>query len=201
LLLTKIGTNLLFSQHFCEDNMSNIPFEKQRLQVNLVEQIEREIASGRGVPGEILLAAIEQSAGLKLAAPLSEIVAKSSIPAVKRPGRPPNSKGREDFALEDVDNRYPTLLRKYEEEARNRRDMASAKGDALASAERTPSELADREILQDMKADFPGIDWLALRNKHSAWKNGRFHPADNHVDSEDFDAEIDRQFPAPQRRS
>jgi hypothetical protein len=52
-----------------------------------------------------------------------------------------------------------------------------------------------------MNADFPNIDWLALRNKHSQWKNGRFHPLDNHVDSEDFDAEIDRQFPAPLGRS
>jgi hypothetical protein len=181
--------------------MSNIPFEKQHLQVNLVDQIEREIALGHGVSGEILLAAIEQSVGLKLPAPLPEIVGKASISAVKRPGRPPNSKGREDFAFEKVDAHYPALLRKYEEEARNRRSLASANGDALASAERTPSELAYGEILQDMKADFPGIDWLAMRNKHSAWKNGRFHSADNHVDSEDFDAEIERQFPAPQRRS
>ena len=41
--------------------MSNIPFEKQRLPVDLVEQIEREIALGNGVSGDILLAAIEQS--------------------------------------------------------------------------------------------------------------------------------------------
>jgi hypothetical protein len=68
-----------------------------RLQVNLVEQIEREIAQGHGVSGESLLAAIEQSAGLKLATPLAEIVTKAAIPAVKRPGRPPNPKGREDL--------------------------------------------------------------------------------------------------------
>src|SRR5947208_2785720 len=108
--------------------MSNIPFEKQRLQVNLVDQIEREIALGHGVSGEILLAAIEQSAGLKLPAPLPEIVGKASISAVKRPGRPANSKGREDFAIEKVDARYPALLRKYEEEAPNRRSLAFANG-------------------------------------------------------------------------
>jgi hypothetical protein len=45
-------------------------------------------------------------------------------------------------------------------------------------AEPTPGELAYTEILQDMKADFPNIDWLALRNKHSAWKSGHFHSSD-----------------------
>jgi hypothetical protein len=177
--------------------MSNIGIEKQRLQVNLVEQIEREIAQGHGVSGEILLAAIEQSAGLKLPAPLPEIVAKASIPAVKRPGRPRNCKGREDFALEEVDARYPALLLKYEQEARQRRILASTDGDDLARAEPTPSELAYGEILREMKADFPNMDWRGLRNKHSQWKNGHFHSADNHVVSEDFDAEIERQFPAP----
>jgi hypothetical protein len=197
LLLTKINTNLLFSQHFCEDSMSNIPFEKHRLQVNLVDQLEREIACGGGVCGETLLAAIEQSLGLKLAAPLAEIVTKASIPAVKRPGRPTNSKGQEDFALEEVDARYPALLLAYEEKARERRSLASVNGDELARGESTPSELAYRKILQDMTTDFQSINWEALRNKHSAWKNGRFHPADNHVDSEDFEAEIERQFPVP----
>jgi hypothetical protein len=48
-----------------------------------------------------------------------------------------------------------------------------------------------------MEADFSNIDWLAVRNKHSAWKVRHFHRAENDVDSEDFDAEIDRQFPDP----
>jgi hypothetical protein len=43
----------------------------------------------------------------------------------------------------------------------------------------------------------PCSDWLALRNKHSAWKNGHFHPSENHVDWEDYDDEIERQFPEP----
>ena len=32
--------------------MSNIPFEKQRLQVDLVAQIEHEIALGNGMSGD-----------------------------------------------------------------------------------------------------------------------------------------------------
>ena len=78
-----------------------------------------------------------------------------------------------------------------------RRLLAAAEGTVLPSAERTPSELAYTEILQEMKADFPNIGWTALRNKHSAWNNGRFHSAENHIHSDDFDAEIERLFPAP----
>jgi hypothetical protein len=43
--------------------MTNIPFEKQRLPVNLVEHIEQDIAQGKRVSGEALLGALEQSAG------------------------------------------------------------------------------------------------------------------------------------------
>jgi hypothetical protein len=177
--------------------MSKIPFEQQRLAVDPIEQIERAIAQGNAVSGEELLRVIEQSETRQLDARLRDVVRKFSVSAVKRRGRPSNCKGREDFALAEVDDRYPALLQEYEEKAQRRRQYAAAKSDVPANAEPTPSELAYTEILQDMKADFPNIDWLALRNKHSAWNTGRFDSADNHVDSEDFDAEIDRQFPDP----
>jgi hypothetical protein len=35
-----------------------------------------------------------------------------------------------------------------------------------------------------------------LKNLHSAWRLGHFHDAENHVDSEDVEAEIDRLFSA-----
>jgi hypothetical protein len=177
--------------------MSNIPIEKQLLAVNPVEQIEHKIAHGEAVAGDELLDAIEQSQGYRLDDRLRDVVRKFSVSAVKRRGRPINSKGREDFALEEVDARYPVLLRKHEEEAQQKRLLAAAQRDILPSAEPTPSELAYTEILHDTRADFPSIDWGALRNKHSAWKNGHFHPAENDTDSEDFDAEIERQFPTP----
>jgi hypothetical protein len=176
--------------------MSKIPFEQQRLAVDPIEQIEREIVRGNAVSGDELLRAIERSENHQLDDRLRVIIRKFSVSAVKRRGRPSNCKGREDFALSELDERYPALLRKYEEEAQRSRRFAAAKGDVLANAEPTPGELAYREIQQDMKADFP-IDWLALRNKHSAWKNGRFHSSENHVDSEDYDDEIERQFPEP----
>jgi hypothetical protein len=177
--------------------MSNVPIEQQRLSVDPIELIERAIAQGNAVSGEELLRAIEQSEARQLDDRLRDVVRKFSVSAVKRRGRPPNSKGREDFALAELDDRYPALLRNYEEEAQRSRRFAAAKGDVLANAEPTPGELAYRELLQDMKMDFPNIDWLALRNKHSAWKNGQFHSSENHVDSEDFDDEIERQFPEP----
>jgi hypothetical protein len=99
--------------------------------------------------------------------------------------------------MKEVDDRYPGLLQKYQEEVRQKRRSAAVGGVVLAEAEPTPSEFAYKELLQDVKADFPNIDWLALRNKHSAWRNGHFHPAENHVDSGDFEAEIDRLFPSP----
>jgi hypothetical protein len=175
--------------------MPKIPFEKQLLPVNPVEQIEYKIAHGEAVPGDDLLDAIEQSRGQRLDDRLRDVVRKFSVSAVKRRGRPSNSKGREDFALEEVDARYPALLRKYEEESQQKRLLAASQRAVLPSAEPTPSELAYTEILHDMKSNFPSIDWGALRNKHSEWKNGHFHPAENDVDSEDFETEIERWFP------
>lgn len=181
--------------------MSNIPFEKQFLPVNAVEQIVHKIAQGKAISGDELLHAIEQSQGHVLDDRLREVVPRFSVSPVKRRGRPSNCKGREDFALEEVDIRYPALLGKYEQEAQQRRLLAAAEGAVLARAERPPSELAYTEILKAMQADFPNLDWLALRNKRSQWKNGHFHPAENDIDSEDYDAEIERLFPAPKLRS
>jgi hypothetical protein len=50
-----------------------------------------------------------------------------------------------------------------------------------------------------MKAVFPNIGWQALRNLHSKWNRGHFHSQDHHVDSDDYDAEIERLFPAPSK--
>jgi hypothetical protein len=178
--------------------MPSIPFEKQRLPVNPVEQIEHKIAKGEAVSGDELLHAIEWSQGHSLADRLRDVIRRFSVSAVRRRGRPSNYRGREDFALKEVDALYPPLLRKHEEEAEQKRLLAAAAGDILASAERTPSELAYTEILnlKRMKRLFPNLDWQTLRNKHSAWNNGHFHPVENDTDSEDYDAEIERLVPA-----
>jgi hypothetical protein len=181
--------------------MTNIPIEQQRLLVNLVEQLEQKIAQGEPVSGDELLDAIEQSQSHSLADRLRDVVRKFSVSAVGRRGRPRNCKGAEDFALEELNARYPAVLQKYQDEAQQRRRLAAVRSDIPPSAEPSPSELAYREILREMTADFPNSDWEALRNKHSAWNNGRFHSAENHVHSRDFDAAIKRQFRAPRRRS
>jgi hypothetical protein len=177
--------------------MTNIPFEKQRLPVNLVEHIEQDIAQGKRVSGEALLGALEQSAGHPMDDRLRDVIRRFSVSAVKRRGRPSNCKAAEDFALSDIDELYPARLKKHEEEARQRRLLAADEGTILASAERTPSELAYTEILTLYREVFPNIDWTALRNKHSRWNCGHFHSAENHIDSEDVDAEIERLFSNP----
>ena len=179
--------------------MSTIPFEKQRLPEDPVEQIERKIAQGNVISGDELLQAIEQSAGHQLDDRLRDVARKFAISAVRRRGRPSNCKGQEDFAMAKVHDRYPALLQQREDEAQQRQHLAGAKGTALPEAEPTPSELAYTQILKKMKADFPNMDWRSLANKHSAWKNGHFHSSENHVGSEDFEAEIDRLFPTPRR--
>jgi hypothetical protein len=181
--------------------VTNLPFKKQLLPANPVEQIEHKLAQGEVVSGSELLAVIEQAQGRPLDDRLRDVVRRFSFSAAKRRGRPNDCKGKRDFALEEVDERYPAVLEKYQEQALRKRRLAEAGGDVLASAEPTPSERAYTEILQGMQAHFPNTSWRALCNMHTKWKNGRFHPDVNHVDSEDFEAEIERQFPAPQRRS
>lgn len=179
--------------------MSNIPYEAQQRLPITVEQIKLQIAKGMAVSGDELRRAIEWSVGHPLDHRLREVISMFSVAAVKQRGRPSSSKARDDFALKEVDERYPELLQEYEEDARQRRLSAAADGTALPSAQRTPSELAYTTILQEMKEDFPNIGWEALRNKHTAWKNGHFCSAEHNINSDDFEAEIERLFPHPPR--
>jgi hypothetical protein len=84
--------------------------------------------------------------------------------------------------MEELDEKYPLLLAKFEN------DKANADG-------QPPSERAYRKLAYDMREHFGPIDWRSLQNKHSAWRNGRLNMRVDKLDSEDFDAEIDRQFP------
>jgi hypothetical protein len=179
--------------------MSIIPFEKQHLPSDPVEQLEQNLAHGMAVSGYELRHVIECSTDRQLDDRLRKIISRFSVAAVKSRGRPSNSKSQEDFALRKVDFLYLPILRRYESSARKRRLAAATVGASLPSAERTPSELAYTKILtrKGIRAAFPNISWTALRNKHSAWINGRFHSAENHLNSDDFDAEIERLFPAP----
>ncbi len=175
--------------------MSRTPIEKQLLARDRIEDVKTNVRR-QALSGHDLLLAIEQSQGRQLPEELRDRIREFSAPAVKRRGRPPKCKGRLDFALEKLDRRYPALLR-YEE--RKWKRLLQGRGARLRGE--TPSELAYTRLLHHMKDDFGNIDWLALRNLHSKWKHGHFHSAENHVDSEDFDTEIERQFPSPTRPS
>ena len=88
--------------------------------------------------------------------------------------------------MEEVDKRYFLLLRKFQSE-----DISRSRADYVP-----PSERAYRQLATEMSEELGNMDWRALANKHSAWRNGRFHSSEEFVNSEYFDAEIERQFPA-----
>ena len=170
--------------------MSKIPFADQILPTDYLLSAQTNIEACKPVSGEDLLLAIEQSIQQRLSEAVSNVVRRAIIPAVKVRGRPSKFGASLDLALEKLDQRYPALLR-YEQRKKDRllkSGKAAQKGDS-------PSILAYERLLRHMKDEFP-MSWEALKNMHSAWRNGHFHSAENHVDSEDHDAEIERLFPA-----
>jgi hypothetical protein len=163
----------------------SVPLNQQRLLRDFVEAIKTDKARGLAVSGADLLCAVEQRLGA-LPVDLRALFSAFSIPAVRRRGRPANNPAREDFGMEDLDQLYSKLVRQFQAEARS----------LSASDRTTPSERAYRKLAEELSDVFGNIDWFALRNKHSGWKTGRFHSPEGFVDSEDFNAEIERQFPA-----
>ena len=148
-----------------------IPIHQQRLARDFVEVIKFYQAHGEAVSGKDLLRATEQRMG-PLPPDLREVFLASSIPAVPRKGRPPKNRGVEDFGMLELDRRYDVLLRTLQSES-----------EVIPGADhRPPSERAYRQLLEKMSDTFPNIDWLALRNKHSAWKTGRFYAFEEVVD-------------------
>jgi hypothetical protein len=167
-------------------------FKIQILPTDYLLSAQTNIKAGKPVSGDDLLLAIEQTIRQPLPEVLRSVICRAAIPALKVRGRPSKFGASLDLALEKVDQRYPALLRyeKRKKDGRLKRGAATLKGDS-------PSMFAYGRLLQHMKDDFGPMTWEALRNMHSKWRNGHFHPADNHIDSEDFEAEIERQFPTP----
>ncbi len=175
--------------------MTNIPFSSQILPNNPLASVQACIRDGKPVSGADILLTIEQSIERQLPETVRNIVRRAIIPAVKTLGRPSKFGASLDLALDKVDQRYPALLR-YEE---RKKDRLLKSGKAALKGE-SPSLLAYARLLRHMKDEFGPITREGLRNMHSAWKNGHLHSTENDTDSEDFDAEIERQFP-PNRRS
>ena len=172
--------------------MPKIPFSAQILPVNYLAFVQAYVRAGKPVSGEDILLTIEQSIRQQLPEDVRSLVRLSVIPAVKARGRPSKFGAQLDFALEQVDRRYPAVLR-YEARKKTR----LLKSGKLAPKGESPAMFAYSRLLRHMKDEFGPINWEALKNMHSAWRNGHFHSAESHVDSEDLDAEIERLFPAP----
>lgn len=168
--------------------MPKVPCSSQILPIDYLSSAQADIKTGKPVSGKAMLAAIEQSIQQQLPNAVREIVSRALIPAVKTRGRPKKFGAFLDLALDRVDTRYRALLR-YEQRNKDR-------GKGISKGSSSPSKLAYERLLRHMKHDFGPITWEALRNMHSAWSKGRFHAPDNQSDSEDFDGEIERRFPA-----
>jgi hypothetical protein len=171
--------------------MSKISFADQILPTDYLLSAQTNIEAGKPVSGEDLLLAIEQSIQQRLPEAVRNAVRRAIIPAVKVRGRPSKFGASLDLALEKVDRRYPALLR-YEQ---RKKDRLLKSGKAAQKGE-SPSLLAYDRLRKPISREFGPISREALSTMHSAWRNGHFHSAENHVDSEDYDAEIERLFPA-----
>jgi len=156
--------------------------------MDAVEFVKSERSLGNALRGEDLLRAVEQSISHPLSPELRDLFLHFSAPSLKRRGRPRSDRGRQDFVMEEVDERYSDLLLEFKKEDSHR-----------SSADGSPSERAYRQLAGELRERLGHVDWLGLRNNHSKWRNGHFHPEESHIDSEDFDTEIERRFPAPER--
>jgi hypothetical protein len=172
--------------------MRKIPFSEQIQPVDYLLSVRADIQAGKPVSGGDLLRMIEQCMRQPLPESARSVVRLALIPTVKTRGRPSKFGALLDLALEKVDQRYPALLR-YEQRKKDR----LLKGGKATSKGDSPSLLAYQRLLRHMKHEFGPMTWEALKNMHSEWRNGHFHSAESQIDSEDFDAEIERQFPAP----
>jgi hypothetical protein len=165
--------------------MGQIPIKQQRLRRDAPQILQHEGALGNEIRDEATPHAVEPSAGTAALANSCELLLECSVPPRKpRRGRPRNHRGREDFVLEQVDKIYPWLLARYQDN--------KPKADQMP-----PSERAYRLLAKRARKHLKNIDWTTLRNKHTDWKLGRFHPIENCTDSEDYEADIERQFPPP----
>jgi len=162
----------------------------QKLPPDHLAFVQTSIAAGDGVAGDDLLLAIEQSIQQPLSEVVRKIVGLAIISAVKTRGRPPKFGVLLDLALDKVDHRYPALLR-YEKRKKKR---LLKSGEVLQKGD-SPSMLAYERLLRHMKDDFGPMTPGALGNMHSAYRKGRFHSSENHIDSQDFERKIRRRFP------
>lgn len=168
-----------------------IPVRQHRLQRDPTEILSSILRLNGSLCGDNVLYALEHAVGHPLPADLRTRVSALADPTSNKRGRPalqPHQRAVQEFAMEELDEKYRLLLANFANDKTN--------ADGQPSSERAYRKLAD-----DMRQYFGPMDWRSLQNKHSAWRNGGLHTSAKEVDSADFDAEIDRQFPRTQNRS
>ncbi|UPK33584.1 hypothetical protein IVB18_36120 [Bradyrhizobium sp. 186] len=166
-----------------------IPIEQQQLQREPLEILNTALRVQGHLSGYDVRAALERALGVPLPSILQQQIERLIDPfkSLGRPAREPSVRAREEFAMKKLEPRYQLLRLEFE-----------AGGPSPDG--RPPSERAYEQLVREMKKDFGNIDWRALQNKRSAWRTGGLHASAETVDSEDFDAEIDQQFPAHNKK-
>lgn len=177
--------------------MDTICLDFQVLPDDPVAEMQTKIANGLEVSGADLVRMIEHTMAASLPPAARHIIETVHIPPATIRGCPSKFGPVLDFALADLHAEYPALLAKYQAEAVKTERNAAKKGDILPRAEPFPSDLVYQEFKNRPDSMFRHMSASALRNLHSKWKNGHFHPADNHPEFDDVHDQIDELFPAP----
>lgn len=164
-----------------------IPLEQQRLHRDALTFLLEERSVGHALRGGDLLRAVEDWAGRRLPSSLRALFPEFATSPRGDQGRKAEKRAKEDFVMEEMDARYEELLKLYQAE-----EQPNRSADYLP-----PSARVYFELLRERAADFGPITWEALRNRHSAWRTARSYPIEKLGTSEDYEAEIDRQFPPP----
>lgn len=167
------------------------PIEHQSLQRDPIEILSSILHLRGSLSGNDVLDALERTTNHPLPEPLRERIAALTDPTINKRGRPaptPHERAVHDFTMRQLDRNYRRLLVDFKNEK--------------AGADRqSPSERAYRKLADDMKQELGLLlDWHSVQNTHSAWRSGAVYNADENVDSNDFDLEIELQFPRSQKQ-
>ncbi|MBK3664775.1 hypothetical protein JJE66_26555 [Bradyrhizobium diazoefficiens] len=163
------------------------PIDHQRLQRDPIEILSSTLQLRGTLSGNDVLDALERTTSRSLPERLRERIAALTDPTAKKRGRPaptPHERAVHDFTMRQLDRKYRRLLGDFKAE------KAGADG-------QSPSERAYQTLAYDMKQELGVLlDWRSLQNIHSAWRSGALYDGGKNVESDDFDVEIDLQFPS-----
>lgn len=151
----------------------------QGAEADLYQWAAWELRQGTLLTATQLADVVERGPDRPLPSPLREYTGKvlrGEIQFAAQRGRKPKSDAWLDFTFAEVDERYRRYCRHFEGQKR----QLIAAGTPPARGAPSPSELAYRQVLRTMRDDFRNIDWKALRNQHSKWRQGKLPPLRPH---------------------